>query len=611
MAQNESFPSPGTGAGKHRILNGIAVSSGIAIGRALFANRGRAAATQIALIPPAATGAEKKRLTTACENIAHEFSEARTKLLTCPPPNPDQAHEQASLLEAYAMICRDPKLLASASAMIEGQLVSAEWAWQKAVEAVVATFEKMESPYLRERATDVKTVGARVLARLQGKNGTQVTAGQEKYILFAHDLTPADTLALSPQKIMGIATEMGGFTSHTGILARSMRIPCVVGVNGLSDLVSNSDLVIIDGILGLVIINPTEAELHEYATTQTLFEEYESRLLSECNLPAETEDGIRVFISANIESSSEIERVKKLGGDGIGLYRTEFGYMASQTLPTENELYQEYKKAAEQAYPAHVVLRTLDIGADKAIAGGEKIEEDNPVLGLRAIRYCMRHQDIFRRQLRAILRASAHGNVEIMFPMISGVHELKQAKMVLSEVKQELQNEGIPFNPCIPVGTMIELPSAVFVAPELAKEVDFFSIGTNDLIQYTLGVDRGNKYVSYLYAPLHPAIIQAIRLVVDAAHEAGIPVCVCGEMAADPYGILILLAMGIDELSMTPQTIPLAKYIVRQMDTEELRELSRQIYNSRSSRTTTKLVRQHLYSRIQEELRFITLTESD
>lgn len=587
---------------RRSVLNGIAVSTGIAIGRTQFINR-RFGKQEIRLsIEREDIDREIARLEEAVDSLVREFSEAKTQLSKNRAGVGD-SKDQTDILEVYILICRDPKLLGAARESIRNKLLCAEWAWQRAQDKVVASFEKMDSQYLRERAADVKAVGSRVLARLGGFDGEHRLSA-DSHIIFAHDLTPADTLALPPESIMALATEMGGQTSHTGILARSMDIPCVVGVNSLEELVPDNAIAIVDGVQGFIIINPTEAELQEYTTRQAQYEEYQRRIRSQASLPAETEDGVRVGVYGNIELPQEVGQIRNLGGDGVGLYRTEFGYMLRRSLPTEEELVGDYVMALKSMHPGRVVLRTLDIGADKNLGGKSALEEDNPALGLRAIRYCLRHQEIFRRQLKAMLRASAHGNAAIMFPMISGLTELRQAKSILGEVRQELDNEGIPYDKNIRVGTMIELPAAVFVAPALAKEVDFFSIGTNDLIQYTLGIDRGNKYVSYLYQPLHPAIIQSIRLVVDAAHEAGITVCVCGEMASDPYCLPILLAMGIDDLSINAQSIPAIKYLIRNLDTDELRALLREVYNSNSARTTTRLMAHFVYSHFEKEINF-------
>lgn len=603
MPENKQSPQPQQNkeenAFRRSVLNGIAVSAGIAIGRTRFINRRFSAQDLRRKIKRKDVEAEVARLKEAVASVTQEFADAKKLLLEAPVRQKDQI----DILDVYIMICQDHKMLNAASEAIGKKLVCAEWAWQTAENDVVAAFEKMESTYLRERADDVRTVGTRVISRLSGQHG-ECELVAEKQIIFAHDLTPADTLALPPDSIMALVTEMGGQTSHTGILARGMDIPCIVGVSGLEDFVPDNALAIVDGIQGFLIINPTENELLEYTSLQRRYEEYQGRIREQAMLPAETEDAIRVGVLANIELHTEIEQVKELGGEGVGLYRTEFGYISRRSLPSEEELYSDYSAAVKNMAPGRVVLRTLDIGADKNLSGHAALEEDNPALGLRGIRYCLRHQAIFRRQLKAILRASAHGSAAVMFPMISGITELRAAKSILGEVRQELESEGIPYDANMPVGTMIELPSAVFQARELAREVDFFSLGTNDLIQYTLGVDRGNKYVSYLYQPLHPAVIQSIRMVVDAGHEAGISVCVCGEMASDPYCLPILLAMGVDDLSINPRSIPAVKHLVRNFDMEELRGLLREVYSGNSARTVSRLVTHYIYSRLQTELNF-------
>ena len=584
---------------RRSVLNGIAVSTGIAIGRTQFINRRFKAQELRRGIAPGEVELEIERLRQAVNSVIQEFDEAKRHLAEAP----GSSREQLDMLDVYILICRDHKMLSAAFAGIRSRMVCAEWAWQMAENDVVAAFEKMESAYLRERASDVRAVGTRVLARLGGQYG-ECRLSADKHIVFAHDLTPADTLALPPESIMALATEMGGQTSHTGILARSMDIPCIVGVSGLEEQVPDNALAIVDGIQGFIIINPTENELLEYTKLQGEYDAYQASIRENALLPAETEDAIRIGVHGNIELAQEVEQIKALGGEGVGLYRTEFGYLSRRSLPTEEELYSDYTLALKNMAPGRVVLRTLDVGSDKNLGGYGTLEEDNPAMGLRAIRYCLRHQGIFRRQLKAILRASAHGNAAIMFPMISGLTELKIAKSILGEVRQELDSEGIAYDRDIAVGTMIELPSAVFQASALAREADFFSIGTNDLIQYTMGIDRGNKYVSYLYQPLHPAIIQSVRLVVDAGHEAGIDVCVCGEMASDPYCMPLLLAMGVDDLSINPRSIPAVKHLVRNFDMEELRGLLREVYNSNSVRTTSRLVSHYVHSRLGNELNF-------
>jgi phosphotransferase system enzyme I (PtsI) len=450
---------------------------------------------------------------------------------------------------------------------------------------------------------DIQTVISRVTGYLQG-NAVSVPEVDEPKIIFAHDLTPADTLALEPSRIIALVTEMGGQTSHTGILARSMHIPCVVGCIDLEECVQDGDLVIVDGINGVIVVNPHETELAAYINRRQEFRLYEKRIRVNSAYPAETEDGVPVPVYGNVENGQETALLKALGGEGIGLFRTEFGYLSRRDLPTEEEQFEEYKAAVQAMSPHMVVMRTLDSGADKMIGQRRVLEEANPALGMRAIRYCLRHQDIFRRQLRAILRAGVYGNAAVMFPMISGLDELRQAKSILSEVRQELDNEGISYSRKVPVGTMIELPAAVMISRALAREVDFFSIGTNDLIQYSLGVDRCNKYVSYLFKPLHPAILRAIKYAVDMAHAEGITVCVCGEMAADPYCLPVLLGMGVDALSMTPQHIPFVKNLIRRSNVEEFRLLLRSIFSQGTPEDILRLVSQNVYARFKDELTF-------
>jgi phosphotransferase system enzyme I (PtsI) len=580
------------------ILTGVAVSSGIGIGRSQFINRYGHTRAVHRRIKPNDVPKELRRLDAAVSWLEAEFNAAKIKLSSLSR----EAGEQSELLDAYIMICRDPKLINSVRANINAHM-NAEWALEKTVQQLLAAFSGISSPYLRERAVDIRTVISRVIQRLQGDPPSKLEWNEPR-IIFAHDLTPADTLALETGRIIALVTEMGGQTSHTGILARSMHLPCVVGCLNLEECVQDGDRVIVDGINGLVILNPYETEIADYAALAGEFRRYEERIKVNSAYPAETEDGVRVPVYANVESGREASRVKALGGEGIGLFRTEFSYLSRNALPTEDEQFEEYKAAIQELAPLKVVMRTLDIGADKMINQRPKFEEPNPALGLRAIRYCLRHQDIFRRQLRALLRASVYGKAALLFPMISGLGELRQAKSILTEVKQELDNEGVSHNPHVPVGAMIELPAAVFVSRVLAREVDFFSIGTNDLIQYSLGVDRCNKNVSYLYKPLHPAVISAIKYSVDMAHAEGISVSVCGEMAADPYCLPVLLGIGVDALSMTPHQIPFVKNLIRRSNTEEFRALLGRIVNQTDPESILRLISQNVYPRFRDELAF-------
>jgi phosphotransferase system enzyme I (PtsI) len=422
----------------------------------------------------------------------------------------------------------------------------------------------------------------------------------------AHDLTPADTIELEVNKIMAFATSMGGKTSHAGILARSLQIPAIVGTESLESHVPDGSLIILDGFHGRILLEPSERELAEYTDLQYRFEAYQSETIRECHYPGETVDGFQVEVLANIELFEEVAAVLDYGGEGVGLFRTEYSYMNRKTFPTEQELTEQYQDLAAILAPSKTVIRTLDLGADKIMPMIGSLEEANPAMGLRAIRFCLAHRNLFKTQLRAILRASAQGNISIMFPMISGVQELHEVLAVFRSVQDDLRREKIPFDEDIPVGIMIELPGAVMVADMLANEVDFFSIGTNDLIQYCLGIDRTNKHVSYLYQPLHPAVLRSIKFVVDAGHRAGISVSLCGEVAADPFCIPILLGMQIDSISLNPQAIPGIKRIIRQTTMEECKDLLRVVLESDSVAVNNRLVREMIFKRFPEELMFYT-----
>lgn len=578
------------------ILHGVAVSAGISIGKAFFINRQSRRHIPRETIPASKVDYEIDRLTAASNMVRDEFEAARAKV-------PEELREHGAIIDSHLMICQDPKLMLAAATRIRDRGITAEWALEQSVETIAAAFSAIDDPYIRERIQDVRVVAERIMQRLLGGADTS-RALEERMVLMAHDLTPADTIELEQDKIMSFTTCEGGKTSHTGILARSLQIPAIVGVEGLEESVRDGELVIVDALRGRILIDPTEDELADYSDLKYQFENYQKSIIHQCKLPGETVDGFRLDIQANIELADELQSVLDNGGEGVGLYRTEYAFLNRKKAPTEEELYREYATLAERLAPAKVTLRTLDVGADKMMNTQEKLEEANPALGLRGIRYCLKNQELFRMQLRAILRASVHGNVAVMFPMISGIKEVRQARYQLNLVRQELDEAGIPYNPNMPVGIMIELPSAVMISETLAQEVDFFSIGTNDLIQYSLGIDRANKHVSYLYQPLHPAIVRSIKYVVDAAHRAGIEVSVCGEVASDPYCIPILMGMQIDAVSIAPQAIPGIKRIIRQVNMEECKQLLRDVLSHATVSKINRKVRQTIFKRFPEELTF-------
>ena len=577
------------------ILHGIAVSTGIAIGKGFFLNRAPGSVRH-ELVSLAAVEKEVVRLEYAVETVASDFGEAREHLSL-------GLKLHADVLDTHLLICRDPKLGGEAARRIREQRMNAEWALEESVARIADDFNRINSPYIRDRIEDVRLVADRILQCLAGSAVSSAT-GEERGILIAYDLTPADVIGLRPDHIFSFAIEQGGKTSHTGILARSLHIPAVVGLSGLCESAAAGDLLIVDGIAGKLLVDPDEAELADYLELQSQHAKYETRIRVHAMAPAETVDGQEVTVLANVETAAEADSVLAAGGEGIGLVRTEFGYITRSVLPTEEELFEEYSELASAMAPRKVVFRTLDVGGDKIFSGRKSLDEANPAMGLRAIRYCLRHQDIFRTQLRAILRASVSGNVALMFPLISGLSELRAAKSILNEVRQELDADNLPFDPDMPLGIMVELPSAVLVADLLAKEVDFFSIGTNDLIQYALGVDRGNRHVANMHHPLHPAIVRAIKQVVDMAHRAGIAVSVCGEMAADPYCLPILLGMPVDEISLAPQSIPGIKHFIRHSSAEECREILTQALSASTTGFVNTIVREAVYSRFPEDVSF-------
>jgi phosphotransferase system enzyme I (PtsI) len=581
-----------------KVLSGIPVSSGVAIGKAFFLNRDSKASLPRMSISVGNVPNEKERLLTAFDAALQELDEIRQKI-------PSELKEHAAIIDSHLMILKDEKFKQSALKYIQEKMINAEWALEKTVADIGKAFSRIDDEYIRQRIQDVRLVADRVQDALRGKT-KDIGAISQRVILLAHDLSPADTIALQVDKIMAFATTMGGKTSHAGIMARSLQIPAVVGVERLEEDIEDGQLIILDGFHGRIIVGPTEEELAEFADIKYQFEAYQSLISKCCHLPAETIDGYQVQVLANIELFEEVAAVIDHGGEGIGLYRTEYSYLNRETLPTEEELFEEYRDLADIMHPRKVIIRTLDMGADKIAKHFGSLEEANPALGLRAIRFCLKHRQLFKAQLRAILRASVVGNISIMFPLISGLQELQEVKEFYFEVQEELRKENIPFNEHMPMGIMIEVPGSVLIADILAKEVDFFSIGTNDLIQYSLGIDRTNKHVSYLYQPLHPAILRSIKLVVDAAHEAGIEVSLCGEVAADPFCVPILMGMQVDSLSLNPQAIPGIKRIIRRATMEECKQLLKQVIDSDTVARSNKLVREMIYNRFPEELMFYT-----
>ena len=482
--------------------------------------------------------------------------------------------EKAEIFEAHLMMLQDPEFIGSIQKKIVNEKLNAEYSLQTVSEETAAIFEVMENKYMTERAADIRDVSKRVLNVLLGIKAASIAEIQEECILIAKDLTPSDTAQIDKSKILGFVTEIGGKTSHTSIIARSLELPAVVGAGSNIRQIKDGDLIVVDGEEGIIIINPDQETLDNYKAKREEFFELKNQLLKYVSMKSTTLDGKTVELAANIGSVEDIESVLKNGAEAIGLFRTEFLYMSKNALPTEEEQFDTYKSVLEKMSDKPVIIRTLDIGGDKKLDYLPMDEEMNPFLGYRAIRICLDRTDIFVTQLRALLKASAYGTLKIMFPMISSLQELKLAKKILQQCKDELKSEGVVFDENIQVGIMIEIPSAAVISDVLAKEVDFFSIGTNDLIQYTLAVDRMNEKIAYLYDFYHPGVLRLIKTVIDNGHKAGIMVGMCGEMAGITELIPVLLGFGLDEFSMSASSILRARRTVTNSRYEECIKLS-------------------------------------
>jgi len=477
------------------------------------------------------------------------------------------------IFTAHILFLEDPILIEPTIELIEKERWNAEKAFQEVVNRIIHSFSNIPDEYLRERAQDLKDVSKRVMKNLLGKGGESLAELKKKSIIVAYDLSPSETASLEKEKVLAFVTDVGGRTSHTAIMARSLAIPAVVGLGDISRRVKSGDLLIVDGNEGTVWINPREETLRRYTKKKRRIIYLEKKLSQVKDLVAETLDGHRVRLMANIELPREIEELEKYGADGVGLFRTEFLFLNRDTLPTEDEQFQVYREVAEKVFPYPVVIRTLDLGGDKFASPLEVPEEINPFMGWRAIRFCLARPDIFKTQLKAILRAAKYGNVKLMYPLVSTPSELKKANRMLEEAKEELKQEGKEFKD-VEIGAMIETPSAALIADILAQDVSFFSIGTNDLIQYALAVDRGNEKIAHLYQPAHPAVLRLIKHIIDIGHKMGITVACCGEMAGDIHYTLLLLGLGLDQFSMGPVAIPQVKQIIRSVTYKEARKIA-------------------------------------
>ena len=485
--------------------------------------------------------------------------------------------KDASIFDAHLLVVEDRTLIDEVLRRLGADRMNVEHVFQTVAGRYAKTLSEIDDPYLRERALDIHDVTRRVIHNLMGTQARDLAGVTTPHILIAHNLAPSDTAQLNRALVLGFGTDAGSRTSHTAIMARSLNIPAIVGLHEASSQLVTGDHVLLDGYNGLLVVNPSDQTLWEYGELEIKKTVVEEKLSQLRETASTTRDGHHVILSANIELPDDMELVQQSGAEGVGLYRTEFFYLNKAELPTEEEQCAAYRQVAEAAAPHSVIIRTLDLGGDKFMSALHMPEELNPFLGWRAIRFCLERVDIFKTQLRAILRASAAGNVKIMYPMISGVEELRRANILLEECRAELRAEGLAFNEEMEVGAMIEIPSAAISADILAKEVDFFSIGTNDLIQYSIAVDRLNEHIAHLYEPTHPAIIRLIRMTVEAAHANNLWVGVCGEMAGDILLTPLLLGLGIDELSAGAGSVPRVKRAVQSLDNAACRQLVEEI----------------------------------
>lgn len=541
-----------------RTLSGIAVSPGIAMGRLCVIDRRLAVVSEYP-IPPEAVIHETSRLSQAIENTRIELESLKSRLAET------SGEDHLFFIEIHLMILADERLVTETSEIIRTTMINAEGALRRTLHRYRETFAGIDDPYLRERISDVETVIERVLRSMSGETVESFPFPQQEgqIIIAAHDFSPADMLQINRNNVLAIITETGGRTSHTAILARALDLPAVMGVEGITDLLLDGAAVIVDGLSGMVIVDPDQETFQSSLRRKQHYEYVEYELLKTAPQSAVTLDGHSIQLLGNVEIPEEGASVLGHGGSGVGLYRTEMLFMNRAVMPDEEEQLAMYRSMQQAIAPHSLTIRTLDAGGDKLLEGKDQAAETNPALGVRAIRLSLNMPDEFKKQLRAILRVSADGPVRIMFPMISGLEEVRTAKALLEEAKRELSGSGTPFDSAIKVGAMIEIPAAVTLADLLAREVDFFSVGTNDLIQYTLAIDRSNEQLSHLFQPLHPAVLRSLRRVVQAAHGAGIPACLCGEMAGDPLYLPILLGLGFDELSMGAWSILRVKQILR------------------------------------------------
>jgi phosphotransferase system enzyme I (PtsI) len=573
-------------------IKGIAASSGIVIGKAFYIGEEELTVPKKKILYEDISR-EIYRLEEALIETRKEISTLQKRIAK------EMSYDHAQIFEAHMLVLEDRLLIEDIINQIKSKKVNVEYAFSQSVRKYIETLKKIDDDYLKERALDIEDVAKRVLKRLLKKDTLSLEKVKERVIVVAHDLSPSETATFPKANILGFVTDIGGRTSHASIIARSLGIPAVVGTEIVTQYAKGGETIIVDGSEGVVYINPTERIVKDYHKKMIKL----SKAIKAIHIPkflkAQTKDGRQAIVSANIELPEELPLVDTYGAEGIGLYRTEYMFLGRKDLPSEDEQYKAYLGVAKKVKPYPLIIRTIDIGGDKFLSKPEVPRQMQPFLGWRAIRFCLANPEIFKVQLRAILRASFEGNVKVMFPMISGVEEIKEAKKILEECKKELRKENKKFNENISLGIMIEVPSAALTADILAKECDFFSIGTNDLIQYSLAVDRADEKVAYLYEPAHPAVLKLIKNVIVAAHNNNIWVGMCGEMSGESLFSVLLLGLGLDEFSMPPPRIPKVKEIIRSVTFKETQEIA----NKSLQFSTAKEVERFLQERMKEILK--------
>ena len=569
------------------ILKGVPASDGIAIGPAFLLDSEEVAVHK-QQIPTSAVPQEIARFEEALLQTRKEILDIQKKI------SRELGVEHAEIFNAHLMFLEDRAYIDEVVSRLKNEQLNVEYVFSEVLRKYVDAFSKIEDEYMRERASDVEDVGRRMLRNLTGLKRQSLADLAQPVIVVAYDLSPSDTATMHRQHVIGFITDIGGRTSHTAIMAKSLEIPAVVGLETATHQIQADDRVIVDGTTGVVIVNPDPDTLKHYEQLREKYETLDQALLKVKDLPAETPDGFRIQLLANIELPEEVPSVIAHGAEGIGLYRTEFFYLNRNDLPGEEEQFESYRYVAKAMAPKPVVIRTIDLGGDKFISELRMPREMNPFLGWRAIRFCLARPDVFKVQLRAILRASVHGKIKLMYPMISGLEEVQAANRILEEAKQELTREDKPFNTNLEVGAMIEVPSAALTMDLLAKEVKFFSIGSNDLIQYSLAVDRVNEKIAYLYEPTHPAILRLLRQIVQIAHENNLWIGICGEMAGEPAIALILLGLGVDSISTSPVNLPRIKQVIRSVPTFRAKEVVKELFRLETGKEVEKYAKARL-----------------